>query len=63
MPEDLPTPEKSIQQLQRDEQLRIERKRQPSLFDNTASQNEDSLDDLIDLFAGSAEVDHDAIYK
>lgn len=34
MPENLPTPEKSIQQLQRDEQLRIERERQPSLFDN-----------------------------
>jgi DNA-damage-inducible protein D len=34
MPELLPTPEKSIQQLQRDEQKRIERKRQPSLFDD-----------------------------
>lgn len=34
LPEDLPTPEKSIQQLQRAEQLRIERERQPSLFDN-----------------------------
>ena len=33
MPEDLPTPEKSIQQLQRDEQKRIEAERQPSLFD------------------------------
>jgi DNA-damage-inducible protein D len=33
MPEDLPTPEKSIQELQRDEQKRIEQKRQPSLFD------------------------------
>ncbi len=33
MPENLPTPEKSIQELQRDEQKRIEAKRQPSLFD------------------------------
>lgn len=33
LPEDLPTPEKSIQELQRDEQKRIEQKRQPSLFD------------------------------
>ena len=33
LPEDLPTPEKSIQQLQREEQKRIESKRQPSLFD------------------------------
>ncbi len=33
MPENLPTPEKSIQELQRDEQKRIEAERQPSLFD------------------------------
>jgi DNA-damage-inducible protein D len=33
MPEDLPTPEKSIQELQRDEQKRIEQEQQPSLFD------------------------------
>jgi DNA-damage-inducible protein D len=33
MPEDLPTPEKSIQELQREEQKRIEAQRQPSLFD------------------------------
>ncbi len=33
MPEDLPTPEKSIQELQRQEQKRIEAERQPSLFD------------------------------
>jgi DNA-damage-inducible protein D len=32
-PEDLPTPEKSIQQLQREEQRRIECQQQPSLFD------------------------------
>jgi DNA-damage-inducible protein D len=32
MPENLPTPEKSIQQLQREEQKRIEAERQPSLF-------------------------------
>jgi DNA-damage-inducible protein D len=34
MPEDLPTPEKSIQQLQRDEQKRIKQQEQPSLFDS-----------------------------
>jgi DNA-damage-inducible protein D len=33
MPEDLPTPEKSIQELQREEQKRIKSERQPSLFD------------------------------
>ena len=33
MPEDLPTPAKSIQELQREEQKRIEAQRQPSLFD------------------------------
>jgi DNA-damage-inducible protein D len=33
MPEDLPTPEKSIQQLQRDEQKHIEQKLQPPLFE------------------------------
>jgi len=32
MPEDLQTPAKSIQQLQHNELLRIERERQPSLF-------------------------------
>jgi DNA-damage-inducible protein D len=32
MPEDLPTPKKSIQQLQHEEQKRIEQRRQPSLF-------------------------------
>ena len=32
MPENLPTPAKSIQQIQRDEQKRIKRERQPSLF-------------------------------
>ena len=39
MPEDLPTPEKSIQQLQRDEQRRLEQQRQPSLFDNPDGTN------------------------
>lgn len=34
MPEDLPTPAKSIQELQRDEQKRIEAERQPSLFES-----------------------------
>lgn len=33
MPENLPTPEKSIQELQREEQKRIAAERQPSLFD------------------------------
>jgi len=33
MPEDLPTPAKSIQELQREEQKRLEAQRQPSLFD------------------------------
>jgi hypothetical protein len=33
MPEDLPTPEKSIQELQHNEQKRIESERQPSLFE------------------------------
>ncbi|MBO0790222.1 MAG: hypothetical protein J2P36_04655, partial [Ktedonobacteraceae bacterium] len=32
MPEDLPTPEKSIQQLQREEQKRLKQGDQPSLF-------------------------------
>ncbi len=34
LPEHLPTPEKSIQQLQSEEQLHIERKRQPLLFEH-----------------------------
>jgi DNA-damage-inducible protein D len=34
MPEDLPTPDKSIQQLQREEQKRLKQRQQPSLFDN-----------------------------
>jgi len=33
MPEDLPTPAKSIQDLQRNAQKRIEQEQQPSLFD------------------------------
>jgi DNA-damage-inducible protein D len=33
LPEDLPTPAKSIQQVQREEQKRIEQKQQLSLFD------------------------------
>lgn len=33
MPEDQPTPEKSIQQLQREEQKRLERSQNPSMFD------------------------------
>jgi len=39
MPEDLPTPEKSIQELERDEQKRIEAERQPSLFDDPEDGN------------------------
>ena len=34
MPENLPTPEKSIQELQREEQKQIEQSRQLSLFDD-----------------------------
>jgi DNA-damage-inducible protein D len=37
MPENLPTPEKSIQQLQREEQKRIEARLQPGLFDEPDS--------------------------
>jgi len=33
LPENAPTPAKSIQQLERDAQKRIEREQQPSLFD------------------------------
>lgn len=35
MPEDLPTPEKSIQELQRDEQKRLKQGPQLPLFDDT----------------------------
>lgn len=40
MPENLPTPAKSIQELQRDEQKRIEAERQPSLFDTLQEEGE-----------------------
>jgi DNA-damage-inducible protein D len=40
MPEDQPTPEKSIQQLQREEQKRLEREQQPSLFDDLNDREE-----------------------
>lgn len=40
MPENLPTPAKSIQELQRDEQKRIEAERQPSLFDTLEEEAE-----------------------
>lgn len=40
MPENLPTPAKSIQELQRDEQKRIEAERQPSLFDTLEEEGE-----------------------
>jgi DNA-damage-inducible protein D len=36
LPEDLPTPARSIQQVQREEQRRIEHKQHPSLFDTPA---------------------------
>ena len=38
MPEDLPTPEKSIQQLQREERKKLEQQKQPSLFDAPAEE-------------------------
>ncbi len=37
MPEEIPTPDKSILQLQSDEQKRLQRSRQPSLFDEPAN--------------------------
>ena len=40
MPENLPTPAKSIQELQRYEQKRIEAQRQPSLFDTLEEEGE-----------------------
>ncbi len=40
MPEDLPTPEKSIQQLQREEQKHLQAHAQPSLFDEPESDQE-----------------------
>jgi len=40
MPEDLPTPEKSIQQLQREEQKHLKHKDQLGLFDNSFDENE-----------------------
>jgi DNA-damage-inducible protein D len=39
-PEDLPTPTKSIQQLQREEQKRLESGQQPSLFDDLSDPEE-----------------------
>lgn len=39
MPEDLPTPEQSIKQLQSAEQKRLEAERQPSLFDSLSDDN------------------------
>jgi len=39
MPEDLPTPDKSIQQLQRDEQTHIEQSKQPLLFPSADEQS------------------------
>ena len=40
LPEDLPTPTKSIKQVQRDEQKRIEQRQQPSLFANSEANKE-----------------------
>jgi DNA-damage-inducible protein D len=42
MPEDLPTPDKSIQQLRHDEQKRIEQKQQPSLFEPSVGADQDA---------------------
>lgn len=39
LPEDLPTPEKSIQQLQHEEQRRLEQQQPPSLFDDPEDTN------------------------
>ena len=44
MPEELPTPSKSIQELQREEQQRIERQRQPLLFEMEDDTNGDGKD-------------------
>jgi len=38
MPEDLPTPEQSIQQLERAELQRVEAERRPALFPPSANQ-------------------------
>jgi len=40
MPEDLSTPEKSIQELQHEEQKRIEQRQQPSLFDTAEDEQQ-----------------------
>lgn len=45
MPEDMPTPDKSIQQLQKDEQKRLERNRQPLLFDEPTNDEKPSARD------------------
>jgi DNA-damage-inducible protein D len=37
MPEDLPTPEKSIQQLQHEEEKRLQAQLQPGLFDDSST--------------------------
>jgi DNA-damage-inducible protein D len=45
MPEEMPTPDKSILQLQHDEQKRLERSRQPSLFDESTNGEASSTSD------------------
>jgi hypothetical protein len=40
MPEELPTPTQSIQDLQHEEQWRLERERQPPLFGNELERDE-----------------------
>ena len=40
MPENLPTPQKSIQELQREQQKQLEAQRQPSLFEEPESTDE-----------------------
>jgi hypothetical protein len=39
MPENLPTPKKSIQELQREEQKRLQEQKQPLLFDEPTEQD------------------------
>ena len=45
MPEEMPIPDRSIQQLQSDEQKRLERSRQPTLFEEPADGEPPSTSD------------------
>ena len=42
MPENLPTPDKSIQQLEQEEQKRLQERIQPSLFDESNITNQET---------------------